>query len=233
MSARILLLLLLPVLVALLGATEATAPLPVEPLADAPWYDRHGDTWRRVALKAPPESRRDDLEAVASGIPIFAYAMYALVALAIGLLVAQLWRLRAGWVELDASARRPASSVAPATLSALPFAVPGADQDPEAALRAALAAGDCAMAVVWLYAVQLLRLDGAGVIRLAAGKTNRVYLRETASAVPAAAPALTATVAVFERSHFGHQAPTRAEVEDLVARHRTLLAALPAPEVAP
>jgi hypothetical protein len=232
MSARVLLVLV--VLASLLGAAEPSAPLPVEPLAEAPWYDRQGDTWRRVALKAPPEPRLDEgLEDAAAGIPIFAFVMYALVALAIGLLVAQLWRLRGRWGELDAVARGPATPVAPATISALPFAVPGHDQDPESALRAALAAGDLALAVVWLYAMQLLRLDAAGVIRLAAGKTNRAYLRETASAAPGAAPALTATVASFERSHFGHQAPTRPEVEDLVARHRTLLAALPAPEGAP
>lgn len=226
----VLLLLSMAVLVGAEGATVAESPPPVEPLAEAPWYDPQGDTWRRVVPKPPApetESEADD-GGSGDGTPLFAYAMYLLVAVAIGLLAAQLWRLRGGWGELDAEPRAPAPA---ATIAALPFALPQSDQDPESALRAALAAGDLALAVVWLYALQLLRLDTAGVIRLTAGKTNRGYLREAGSAVPATVPPLQATVAVFERSFFGHQAPSRAEVEALIDGHRTLIAALPVPEV--
>jgi len=215
-------------------AAQAEAQTPAPPistqLGQAPWYDAEGDTWRRVVPEAPPPEDEGDAGAPGDGIPGFAYVMYALVALAIILLAVQLWRRRGGWGTLD---RGPRAVAAPATVAALPFQLPAPDQDPEAALRAALAAGDLAQAVIWLYALQLLRLDAAGVIRLGAGKTNRSYVRETGSALPAAAGPLGATVAVFERSHFGHQAPARAEVDDLLAHHNTLLAALPISGAAP
>lgn len=222
--------LLLTLLLGLLPAPSAAAEAPaVAPLAEAPWYDRDGDTWRRVVPRPPP-TEDDGIELGGGGgsAAPFAILMYALVALAIVLLVAQLWRLRGGMRELDASARPAAPP--PARLAALPFALPRDDRDPETALRAALAAGDLALAVIWLYALQLLRLDAAGAVRLAAGKTNRGYLHEAAAAAPGTAPALRATVAVFERSHFGHQPPSRGEVEDLLARHNGLVAALPAAE---
>jgi len=208
------------------AAQGGSPPPPVEPLAKAPWYDAQADTWRRV-VPQPVEPEPEAKEGGFSGVPPFAYVMYALVALAIVLLAIQLWRLRSGWGEFAAT---PRPAAVPAALAALPFTLPQVDQDPETALRAALAAGDLAVAVIWLYALQLLRLDGAGIIRLSAGKTNRVYVQETGVALAAAILPLQATVTAFERSLFGHQPPTRAEVTALLDQHRTLLAALPASE---
>jgi hypothetical protein len=197
------------------------------PLAGSPWYDPGADTWRRVvpAADPPPLEYRGEV----AGTPWFGYAMYAAVAIAIGLLVHQVWRLRGAWGELDA-APRPRTKAA---VSALPFALPNGAEDPEDALNAALAAQDHPRAVIWLYALQLIRLDAVGVVRLVPGKTNRAYLGEAGSALPRAAGPLAETIAVFERSHFGHQPAGRGEVEALLAGHRVLLAALPAAEAGP
>jgi hypothetical protein len=207
------------------GAGSAESPVPVvrDQVGDAPWYDANTDSWRRIDLPRDDDERRYDSGEGGDGVPGFAYLMYALVALAIVLIAVQLWRLRG----TGRAAAAGAGVQVPVRLSALPFALPEGDGDPEAAFAAACAAGEWTRAVVWLYAWQLLRLDLIGVVRLLPGKTNRGYLRE-AAVLPAAGAALAATVAVFERSYFGHVPASRGEVEELAERHRALLGALPA-----
>ena len=219
----------LPLVVLLLGLTpslsaaEGSHLIVQDQLDGAPWYDSETGAWKRVDL--PEEEIGNQYEDGTEGIPGFAYLMYALVALATALIIVQFVRQRRG---NRSPGRIGDSTNASARWSALPFALAGSTGDPEAAFRAACAAGEWTRAVIWLYAWQLLRLEGAGVVRLLPGKTNRVYVRE-AAAVPAAGEALAETVAIFERAHFGHQPAKRSEILGLVARHRDLLAALPRP----
>jgi hypothetical protein len=111
-------------------------------------------------------------------------------------------------------------------ISALTFAPEAGRGDPEAALAAALRARDWAMAALWLYTLMLLRLDRAGVLRLAPGKTNRAYRDESRTGPAPAATALGEAVTVFERSFFGHQPVAEAEVALLRRRRAELEASL-------
>lgn len=82
-------------------------------------------------------------------------------------------------------------------------------------------------ALVLLFGHQLLLLDRGGILRLARGKTNGRYLRETRGKSPAAHALFTRSVAAFEASYFGGHAPQadqfarlwaeNAELEALVA----------------
>lgn len=70
-------------------------------------------------------------------------------------------------------------------------------------------------AIILLFGHQLLMLDHGGYLRLARGKTNGRYVRETRGIHPDSSELLKATVSVFERSYFGGHEITRADFEEL------------------
>lgn len=74
--------------------------------------------------------------------------------------------------------------------------------------------GDYDRAIICLFGHQLLLLDRFQVLRLTRGKTNRAYLRETASH-PEARSVLGETVASFEASYFGRHPVTQPRMEFL------------------
>jgi len=76
-------------------------------------------------------------------------------------------------------------------------------------------AGHFDNAIILLFGHQLLLLDHVGMLRLSRGKTNRKYVRETASADRTSAEHLGATVAAFERSYFGRHSLSESEFADL------------------
>jgi len=229
-------------------ATDAEAPpvvaAPTHPIAQelrrqAPlWYDGERDTWRRVDLpvekpaKPSPAStgggggNLGGLEALS--LSLFGWMMIALVAAAVAAVVVVIVRTRADGAALDLA---PAGTrPTPARLSELPLELPHHD-DPEAGLRASIAASDWRAAVVWLYALMLLDLDRAGLLRLHKGKTNRTYCDELRAAVVAGGLAadapgdLAVTAAAFEQCYFGHHPADRAVVDDLSRRRARLVAA--------
>lgn len=187
-------------------------------LGQTPWYDGETDSWKRVV---PLERRVDADEDALGSVPVFAFAMYALVIAALALLLALIWKLRAP--PVDPEVLRTQAQVR-AGVAPLPFVVPEAGGDPQQAFQAACAAGNWSLAVIWLYAWQLTRLDGRGRLRLAAGKTNRAYLREVAKDATIA-EALGATVAVFEGSYFGRRPVDRVQIDRLTALNQRLLGA--------
>jgi len=63
-------------------------------------------------------------------------------------------------------------------------------------------------AIVMLFGHQLLLLDRCRVLRLARGKTNGRYVRETRGNAPQANPFFVNTVAAFEASYFGGHTPS-------------------------
>ncbi len=70
-------------------------------------------------------------------------------------------------------------------------------------------------AIILLFGHQLLLLDHAGQLRLSRGKTNRQYVRETASADAVSAKRLRATIDSFERSYFGRHSIAKQEFDEL------------------
>jgi len=220
-GARVVLLVLL---MAVAGAAEleveraevgdAAADPARERLAElAPsWYDAPSDDWRRVDVAKPDEPR--EWRRSMPGVEILAYLLLAAVVAGLAALAVALWRMRVH-ISGEADAGDAGDAGHAARVAVLPIAdEPGAD-DPDAALARALATGDWPAAVVWLYALALLRLDRAGVIRLAAGKTNGMYRREAGD--DARASALAELVDRFERSYFGHQPVDEAVVRRLRA----------------
>lgn len=73
-------------------------------------------------------------------------------------------------------------------------------------------AGDYSQAILYLYSHFLVQLDRQHVIRLAKGKTNRQYLRETRSR-PVLFPILEITMVSFEDVFFGHHKISREQFE--------------------
>lgn len=196
-----------------------------------PWYDAGADGWKRIEVK-PPKAPEVDLPSGPSTLGLVdALAWLIVLAAAVGLawIIWQLVpkELAPARIAADAAPRPVAS---PAAISQLDL---GESRDPEEALAAARAAGDWARAVVWLYALLLVRLDRAGAVRLRRGATNRRYAREVeAWAAERVAPgdllpALGATIDAFERVFFGRQRATQPAVDALEGRIRALDRALP------
>ncbi len=77
-------------------------------------------------------------------------------------------------------------------------------------------------AIVLLFGHQLLLLDRGGMLRLARGKTNGRYLRETRGKSPEAHQLLAHSVAAFEASYFGGHAPQPEQFASLWAENAEL-----------
>jgi hypothetical protein len=203
-----------------------------------PWYDRERDTWRRLVAPAktpepPANPKPTDFE------PLLIVAVCVLVAMVVGMLVATFLRSREELAALAPAAAPAPRPVKPIDLSALTFVPAAGAGDPEAALKAALAAGDWRLATIWLYALILVALEEQGLLRLDSGKTDRAYVREAGRSLaaararpgsgPGAAPDAAAPVAAFEaavagfsRVYYGHLAATAASVEELQAARAAL-----------
>lgn len=199
------------------------------------WYDAQRDDWRRLDI---PERRTSSSgnEGLSLPIPIdvVGWLLLTLVAVGAGWLAVQLWRDRGHATTAPGADAGRAAERGPVTdLGALPFGDQG-HGDADAALAAALAARDWDRAVVWIYGRLLVRLDQAGVVRLARGTTNRQYLRTTGQWARQDAPrrpvaeALDAAIAAFERTYFGHQGADETLVATLYRQQDAALALLTA-----
>lgn len=97
-------------------------------------------------------------------------------------------------------------------VQALPFALRKPTGDFLAEAQRLYAVGNFSEAVIYLYSHLLVQLDQQHVIRLAKGKTNRQYLRETRSR-PVLREILDRTMIAFEDVFFGHHELTREQFE--------------------
>jgi hypothetical protein len=97
-------------------------------------------------------------------------------------------------------------------VEALPFAVRKPTGDFESEARRLYEAGQYSEAIIYLYSHLLVQLDRHHVIRLAKGKTNRQYLRETRSR-PVLREILDRTMIAFEDVFFGHHVLSREAFE--------------------
>lgn len=223
---------ILLLLVAIAGLHAAEDPLR-ERIRDQkpPWYDAETDGWKRIEVK-PPKAPEIDLPSAPSTLGLVdALAWLIVLAAALGLAWV-IWQL----LPKELAPARIATDAAPrpvAAAAAISHLDLGESRDPEEALAAARAAGDWPRAVVWLYALLLVRLDRAGAVRLRRGATNRRYAREVeAWAAERVAPGdllpvLDATIDAFERVFFGRQRATQPAVDALEGRIRALDRSLP------
>jgi hypothetical protein len=97
-------------------------------------------------------------------------------------------------------------------VEALPFQVRAVSGDFQSEARRLYEAGNYSQAIIYLFSHELVELDRHHVIRLAKGKTNRQYIRETRSR-PGLAAILEGSMIVFEDAFFGKKAITREAFE--------------------
>jgi hypothetical protein len=102
-------------------------------------------------------------------------------------------------------------------VQALPFQLRKPTGDFLAEAQRLYSAGNYSEAIIYLYSHLLVQLDTHHVIRLAKGKTNRQYLRETRSR-PQLREILERTMIAFEDVFFGHHALSREDFEACYSR---------------
>jgi hypothetical protein len=94
----------------------------------------------------------------------------------------------------------------------LPFHVRKPSGDFLSEARRLYEAGQYSEAIIYLFSYQLVQLDRHHVIRLAKGKTNRQYVRESRQR-PAVRPILEQTMFSFEDAFFGRKTLGREQFE--------------------
>ena len=188
----------------------------------------------------PPQERANDGGGSLLVADVVAWLLVIAVVVALVWLAVQLWPNQA-LVELAPEEPQRPGPVRPHAIAELDL---GDERDPEAALAAARAAGDWRRAIVWIYALWLVRLDATGAIRLRKGATNQRYVREAQQwaraqpghvpgLVPGLVPCLNLTISAFEQVYFGGLNATREQVESLEAHVRSTMALLPAESAGP
>ena len=202
------------------------------------WYDRTADAWQRVAVKPPepPQERANNGGGSLLVADVVAWLLVIAVVVALVWLAVQLWPNQALAERAPDEPQRPVLA-RPHAIAELDL---GDERDPEAALAAARAAGDWRRAIVWIYALLLVRLDATGAIRLRKGATNQRYVREAQQWTRAQrglelglVPCLNLTISAFEQVYFGGLNATQVQVEGLEAHVRSTMALLPAESVGP
>jgi uncharacterized protein DUF4129 len=194
-----------------------------------PWYDRRQDDVRRLTVVPRPstEERGDkwtDNKARASKtmkmprISLFGNLLQWIgLTTLIVLLGIIAYLIATSFLKEEVSeevavrkvveSRRDADRV-----EALPFHIRAARGDFLAEARRLYEAGQYSEAIVYLFSYELVQLDKHHVIRLAKGKTNRQYVRETRQRPPLAI-VLQTTMIAFEDAFFGRKALSREAFE--------------------
>ncbi len=193
-----------------------------------PWYDRQADAPRPLRLKtveddsenrgsnwqpAPTTTttmRPPNIGWLARILQIMGIS--ALVAL---LVLAVIFIMRAflsGEITETAGSKVIETSHDVDRVEHLPFQLRKPTGDFLSEARRLYEAGDYSQAILYLYSHFLVQLDRQHVIRLAKGKTNRQYLRETRSR-PVLHQILEITMVSFEDVFFGHHKISRQQFE--------------------
>ncbi|HTM54810.1 MAG TPA: DUF4129 domain-containing protein [Pirellulales bacterium] len=197
----------------LLMALEETMPAEaadkIEPAASArqalesgrfPWYDAQLDRLKPIQLPAPAIDRK----LPKLHLPELRYLFLTLLGLVMAALVAGLlWAL---YRRSALAGDRPIASAAPESrisVDALPFLRGRRGDNLLEQARALYAEGNYSEAIIYLFSYQLAELDRFAHLRLARGKTNREYARETRN-VPLK-HLLEQTMVAFEDVFFGGQ----------------------------
>lgn len=190
-----------------------------------PWYDRRQDDVRRLnVMPRETEQKRDDAwtgQPVTTTTPrnlpdlswigrLLQWIGLAALVLLLGFIA---FTIATAFLKEEISetstvrkvveTRRDADRV-----EALPFHVRAGRGDFLAEARRLYEAGQYSDAIVYLFSHELIELDKRHVIRLAKGKTNRQYVRESRRR-PSLAAVLELTMVAFEEAFFGHKSISR------------------------
>jgi hypothetical protein len=193
-----------------------------------PWYDRQGDDVRPLEItprqpvanrgakwaakprvaRTWPRGRWDFLGPVLQWLGITVWiVLLGLVAYLVATAMLSDEASDAAAARRIVESRRHADRV-----EALPFQLRAAAGDFLGEARRLYEAGLYSEAIVYLFSHELVELDKHHVIRLAKGKTNRQYLRETRQR-PTLRTVLEATMIAFEEAFFGNKTLSRDEFE--------------------
>jgi hypothetical protein len=193
-----------------------------------PWYDRKQDGVRRLSIvpRVTPKDRGQKwsstpqtttttttpvklprLNLVSSALQWLGLTLLIVLLGVIAYLIATSFLkdelLETGTERKVVQVRHDADRV-----EALPFKVRAATTDFLAEARRLFDAGQYSEAIIYLFSHELVELDRHQVIRLAKGKTNRQYLRETRFH-PLLASVLETTMIAFEDAFFGNKQLSR------------------------
>jgi len=218
-------------------ADDAVTPPQVQPLPDTVWFDADEQKIRPIPVttRMPTADNRDSrwlpkppkisAPSTSSGgsttLPgnviswanVFGWIL--LVVLAFGLIFLVLFLF--GKIEPDAVATGKSKSSASLVeiddqtlerMKHLPAEIRHTNLNLREEAERLMRAGRFDEAIVMLFGHQLLLLDRCSVLRLARGKTNGRYLRETRSHSLDASSHLVRTIAAFEASYFGGHSPS-------------------------
>lgn len=174
-----------------------------------PWYDSQTDSLGAMEFYEPPDWNWNwDLST------FFQVLFWTVVAALVVALVVVGYRLARNR-EAEAAAATAASRddlLNADQVEALPFLARRSRGDLLAQARHYYEQGNYAEAIIYLFSYELVQLDKFAVIRLAKGKTNRQYLRETARNAPVKG-LLERTMLAFEGVFFGCRDLDRAGFE--------------------
>jgi hypothetical protein len=195
-----------------------------------PWYDKQEDAARPLRLKTvedDSENRASDWEpgapktAAPMRMPNISWLARILQIMGITALVALLVLavILVTRAFLTEEVTETAGSKVVETgrdvdrVEHLPFQLRKPTGDFLSEARRLYEAGEYSEAILYLYSHFLVQLDKQHVIRLAKGKTNRQYLRETRSR-PVLYQVLEITMVSFEDVFFGHHKISRQQFEE-------------------
>ncbi|MBC7852731.1 MAG: hypothetical protein IAF94_04775 [Pirellulaceae bacterium] len=193
-----------------------------------PWYDREADAPRPLRLRTvedDSDNRASDWQpAPATGTAVRPpnlswlgrilqiMGISALVALLVLAVVLITRAFLSGEVMETAGSKVVETGHDVDRVEHLPFQLRKPVGDFLSEARRLYEAGDYSQAILYLYSHFLVQLDRQHVIRLAKGKTNRQYLRETRSR-PVLHQILEITMVGFEDVFFGHHKISREQFE--------------------
>jgi hypothetical protein len=219
------------------SGAEPPPPDPVQSAKDAlarggkfPWYDRQQDDVRRLNIVPRPgaEDRGDKWDSDATSTATTArttrqFGFFGAVLQWVGLTALVLllgllaYMIATAFMKEELSeslavrkiveSRRDADRV-----EALPFHLRAAAGNFLAEARRLYEAEQYSQAIVFLFSHELVELDKHHVIRLAKGKTNRQYVRETRQR-PTLRSTLETTMIAFEDAFFGRKQLAREAFE--------------------
>lgn len=196
--------------------------------ATFPWYDAEKDSLAPLALRADPP-RKDGFD----WMSILQWAAWTLLGigllLLVGLIIYSIRYFR-GMGAISERTEEQEAVVESEGVEALPFMAQRSQGDLLGEARRLYELGNYSEAIVYLFSYELVQLDKFAVIRLARGKTNRQYLRESGKA-PTHKQLLETTMRTFEDVFFGRRVLDRAGFEacwNHVSMFENLAEAVPA-----
>lgn len=183
-----------------------------------PWYDETNDETRRVRVSVP--WRAPDMKPKTGGtrwnfswLELFIWTAVLALFAALAYLLIRAYLNREGRAAgaADGSTERLALDDG-ARIEALPFRVRSGPLGLLDEARRHYEQGDFRQAIVYLFSYELVEMDKQQVIRLAKGKTNRQYLRETRPR-PLLRSLVEQTMVAFEDVFFGDHSLDRSRFE--------------------